>query len=111
MRSALLSSAMVLLLSVCLFADQSPVQLVNQPLVPASAKPLGPGFTLTVNGSNFVSGALVKWNSSPRTTTFISNSQLQATIPASDIAKPGTAMVTVTNPVTVRRRPPRCSLT
>jgi hypothetical protein len=98
MRSALLSSAMVLLLSVGLFADQSPVPLVNQPLVPASAKPLGPGFTLTVNGSNFVSGALVKWNSSPRTTTFISNSQLQATIPASDIAKPGTAMVTVTNP-------------
>lgn len=36
---------------------QNPVPLVNQPLVPDTKVPGGAGFTLTVNGSNFVSGS------------------------------------------------------
>ena len=58
----------------------------------------GRGFTLTVTGSNFVSGASVRWNGSARTTTFVSASQLTATIAAADIAAAGTAQVTVANP-------------
>ena len=58
----------------------------------------GSGFTLTVNGTNFVSGAIVKWNGSSRTTTFVSNIKLTASIPASDIASSGTANITVNNP-------------
>jgi trimeric autotransporter adhesin len=56
--------------------------------------------TLTVNGSNFVQGATVYWNNISRVTTFISSTQLQATILASDIAvtTAGTAPVTVQNP-------------
>jgi alpha-D-ribose 1-methylphosphonate 5-triphosphate synthase subunit PhnH len=65
---------------------------------PNSATAGGPGFTLTVNGSNFVSGASVRWNGGNRTTTFMSAEQLTAAIPASDIATAGTAQVSVANP-------------
>lgn len=52
------------------------------------------GFTLTVNGSGFVSGTTVLWNSQALTTTFVSATQLTATVPASLIAIAGTASVT-----------------
>ncbi|HZV99039.1 MAG TPA: galactose oxidase-like domain-containing protein, partial [Methylophilaceae bacterium] len=65
---------------------------------PSSAAAGGPAFTLTVNGSNFVSGSIVRWNGANRTTTFVSATQLTAAIPASDIAAAGTAQVTVFNP-------------
>ena len=68
-------------------------------LSPSSAVAGGPGFTLTVNGSNFVSGATVRWNGADRTpTTFVNETQLTAQIPATDIAAAGTASVTVGNP-------------
>ena len=67
-------------------------------LAPTSAAAGGPGFTLTVNGSNFVSASKVRWNGADRTTTFTSPTQLTAAIPASDIAAAGTAQVTVFNP-------------
>ncbi|OGP99943.1 MAG: hypothetical protein A2Z40_03055 [Deltaproteobacteria bacterium RBG_19FT_COMBO_60_16] len=57
-----------------------------------------PAFTLTVDGSNFVSGAKVRWNGSDRSTTFVSAAQLRANILAADIAAPGTIPVTVLNP-------------
>ena len=64
-----------------------------------SAMPAGsPAFTLTVNGTNFVSGSTVRWNGANRTTTFVNSSQLTAAIPASDIATSGTASITVLNP-------------
>jgi uncharacterized protein (DUF2141 family) len=77
---------------------QNPVPFINQPLVPTAVAPGGPAFTLTVNGSGFVSGATVHWNGAARTTTFVSSSQLTAAIPASDIATAGTASITVANP-------------
>jgi hypothetical protein len=77
---------------------QNPLPLINDPLVPASTAPGGAGFTLTVNGTGFVTGAVVKWNGSPRTTHFVNGSQVTATIPASDIVTAGTASITVTNP-------------
>ena len=67
-------------------------------LSPSSALVGGAAFTLTVNGSNFVSGSVVQWNGSPRATTFVSATQLTAAIPASDIAAGGSAQVTVINP-------------
>ncbi len=57
----------------------------------------GPGFDLTVIGTGFVNGSVVKWNGSNRTTVFVSGTQLSASILASDIANPGTAQVTVSN--------------
>src|SRR5207247_7168874 len=76
----------------------NPVPLISQPLVPDAVAPGGAGFTLTVNGTGFVSGSVVNWNGSARATTFVSNSQLTATILASDIATASTASVTVINP-------------
>ncbi len=72
-------------------------------LSPNSATAGGSAFTLTVNGSGFINGAgsdrsVVHWNGSPRVTTYISGTQLTATIPAGDIATAGTANVTVVNP-------------
>lgn len=67
-------------------------------LSPTSATAGGSGFTLTVNGTNFISSSVVRWNGSDRTTTFVSATQVTATIPASDIATAGTATVTVFNP-------------
>ena len=79
-------------------AQQHPVPLINQPLAPDAVERGGAGFTLTVNGTGFVSGSVVNWNGSARATTFVSSSKLTASIAASDIAKAGTASVTVANP-------------
>ena len=80
------------------FAQSNPVPFVNQPLVPMTVAPGGPGFTLTVNGSGFVSGSTVNWDGSALTTTFVSSMQLTAAVPAGDIATAKSAGVTVTNP-------------
>jgi len=60
-----------------------------------------PAFTLTVNGTNFSGTATIYWNGAAETTTIVApGTQLMTTIPATDIATPGTATVTVTNPGT-----------
>jgi hypothetical protein len=78
--------------------SQNPVPLINQPLVPDAVAPGKSGFTLTVNGTGFVSGSVVNWNGTPLATTFVSGSRLTASVPASEVAKPNTASVTVTSP-------------
>jgi hypothetical protein len=67
-------------------------------LTPGTATAGGAGFTLTADGTNFVSGATVLWNGAPRTTTFVSGTRMTASIPAGDIATAGSATVTVRNP-------------
>jgi hypothetical protein len=67
-------------------------------LSPTSATAGGAGFTLTVNGTGFVSASSVKFNGTARTTTFVSAAQVTAAITAADIATAGTFGVTVTNP-------------
>lgn len=67
------------------------------PLTSATT-PGGKEFTLTVNGTGFAPGAVVNWNGSARTTTFVNSSQVTAAITAADIATPKTAVITVTNP-------------
>jgi hypothetical protein len=67
-------------------------------LSPASAAAGGAAFTLTVNGTDLISGSVVRWNGANRTTTFVSSTRLTAAITAADIATAGTAQVTVFNP-------------
>jgi hypothetical protein len=76
---------------------QNPRPFVNAPLVPGFKAPGAAAFTLTVNGTGFVSGAVVYWNGSARTTTFVSSSKLTAAITAADVATAGTESVTVAN--------------
>jgi len=71
---------------------------INEPLVPDAVAPGGSAFTLTVNGTGFVSGSVVNWNGSARATTFVNGSQLTANILASDIATANTGVVTVVSP-------------
>ena len=56
--------------------------------------------TLTANGSGFVSGSKVMWNGVAMTTTFVSSTQLTASIPATNFgtAEIGTSFVFVLNP-------------
>jgi hypothetical protein len=68
-------------------------------LSPPSQPKGGPAFTLTVNGSDFVSGAVVRWDGSDRTTTFVDATQVTAEISASDIAVHHTVDVTLFNPL------------
>jgi hypothetical protein len=56
------------------------------------------GFTLTVNGSGFDGGSVVRWNGADRPTTLLCPTRLSATIPTSDLSTAGTATVTVFNP-------------
>jgi len=76
----------------------NPVPFIDDPLVPTSIAPGGPGFTLTVNGTGFVSGSKVNWNGTALTTSFVSSSRLTASVSGSDIGSAGSAWVTVTNP-------------
>jgi hypothetical protein len=55
---------------------------------------------LMVTGNNFSGAAAVYWNGTKQPTTFVSASQLTATIPDPDTATAGSATVTVVNPGT-----------
>ncbi len=79
------------------FTVNNPVPAITS-LSPPSAVVGGAAFTLTVNGTSFVSGSTVNFNGSARTTTFVSGTQLTAAILASDITTAGNVNVTVTNP-------------
>ena len=78
-------------------AAANPVPALTS-LAPTSTPAGGAGFTLTVNGSNFVGTSQVRWNGTGRTTTFVNAGQVTAAIPASDIVTQGSAQVTVVNP-------------
>src|SRR5262249_50763164 len=58
----------------------------------------GPSFALTVNGNNFLNGAVVRVAGVARLTEFVSTTQLRATILAQDITDTGTISITVQNP-------------
>src|SRR5207248_2831216 len=64
---------------------------------PSCAIAGGPQFTLTVIGTNYNNTAVVNWNGAGLATTFVSSTQVTATVPAANIATPGTAQVTVKN--------------
>jgi N-acetylneuraminic acid mutarotase len=68
-------------------------------ITPAFTSAGGAAFTLTVNGSGFISGSTVYWNSSALTTTYGSATQLTAQVPATDIVTGGiTVAISVITP-------------
>ncbi len=67
-------------------------------LNPASALAGAPGFTLTINGSNFLNNSVVKFNGADRTTTFVSATQLTIAVTGTEVANPGSATISVFNP-------------
>jgi hypothetical protein len=98
--SRLRQIAPVIILLTCLSSAlaNNPIPAVVGPVVPQAVVPGSGAFTLKVYGANFVSGATVNWNRSPRSTTFISARELQAQILTSDVATATAGYITVTNP-------------
>jgi hypothetical protein len=80
--------------------------VTQQPSTPAVLSTLSPntatagsaGFTLTITGSNFVSGATVLWNGSARTPSSVTSTQVTVPISSSDLTTAGQIPVTVMNP-------------
>jgi hypothetical protein len=67
-------------------------------LSPGLATAGGSAFTLTISGEYFTSAATAKWGSIALTTTYISQTQLTAVVPANLIASAGASSVSVTTP-------------
>jgi hypothetical protein len=76
----------------------NPVPFLNQSLAPTAVSPGTSGFTLSVSGTGFVSGATVNFNRTVLATTFLDSGHLTAMVAASDIANASTALMTVVNP-------------
>lgn len=66
---------------------------------PSTTPAEGDAFTLAVTGTGFVTGkSVVRWKGSDRVTTFVSSTEVTASILATDIEDEGGAAVTVFNP-------------
>jgi len=68
-------------------------------LNPSSVNAGSSQFILTVSGSNFIPNSVIEWNGEGLSTNYLSDTQLEAQIPASDLADPEVAVVVVLNPV------------
>jgi hypothetical protein len=75
----------------------NPVPVLNS-LSPGAAIAGSASLTLTINGSGFTSSSVVRWNGANRPTTFVSATQLQASLGAADLAVVGSAQVSVFSP-------------
>ena len=71
---------------------------LNLPLVPSAVAPGSPGFELTVKGTGFSAHSKVRWDGHPLATRFVSDHELRAAVPASNLAAASTAIVTVWSP-------------
>ena len=56
------------------------------------------GFTLTANGTGFVSSSIIRFDGVDRTTSFVSDSQLTDFVSFSELTTAGTIAVTVFTP-------------
>lgn len=71
---------------------------VAMALSPALAGAGSGPINLRVRGTGFVHSSVVLWNGNPRTVTSVTPKVIECTIPASDLANPGSALVSVLNP-------------
>jgi DNA-binding beta-propeller fold protein YncE len=93
-------------------SESLPLLVENPPplavaLVPGSAAVGQSDLAVRIRGTDFVPGiagaatspgSRVQWNGTERPVTFVSSTELRITVPASDLAQPESATVTVTNP-------------
>jgi len=97
-------SAFVLMIAGCGGSKSSSSSVARNPvpkvtsMSPYNAPAGSRALTLTVTGSSFISGSVVRWGGSSRTTTYVSGTQLTAQISPSDLSSAGSALVTVFNP-------------
>jgi len=67
-------------------------------VAPATVAHGAPNTTITLTGTGFVSGAVVKAGAASLATTFVSATSLTAVIPAASLVTAGTLQITVVNP-------------
>jgi hypothetical protein len=75
----------------------NPVPTVST-LAPSSVLVGSPAGTVTVTGANFVSGITLAVNGSPRTTTYVSDTQLTANLSADDFLSAAPLLLNAVNP-------------
>jgi outer membrane protein assembly factor BamB len=80
-----------------MFTVQPLPALASNSIDPSIATAGGAAFVLTVLGQGFVPTAVVQWNGAPLQTTYVSELELQAQVPAADIASIGSVAITVQN--------------
>jgi uncharacterized protein (TIGR03437 family) len=78
------------------FTISPPVPIITS-LSPGTTTAGAATFLITVNGTNFVTGATVQWNGSPLATTFVSATQLTAYVPPALVQAMGSASITASN--------------
>jgi len=76
-------------------------------LAPSSAGVGDPPFTLILTGTNFILESIVTIDAIPRTTTFVSPTQLQVQITSADLSSPREMAIAVLNPEGVTSTPLR----
>jgi trimeric autotransporter adhesin len=64
-------------------------------LVPNDTPAGSPGFTLTINGSGFGTGAAVYWNGAALTTSYVTGNQVTAAVPMANVTTTGSVPVYV----------------
>ena len=79
------------------FTVLNPVPIISS-ISPASIVVGSSDFTLTVSGNNFIRTSTISFNNQQHLTTYISSTQLKATIPASSVQTIGDYAVSVNNP-------------
>jgi hypothetical protein len=79
------------------WVDSNPAPVINF-LSPGSAFEGSPDLALTVGGANFLANSVVQANGVPLATTFVSPTQLQATLPAFYLGQIGFVTISVFNP-------------
>src|SRR4029453_407822 len=80
--------------SIAITLPPSPVPIVGG-TTPGAAIAGGGDLPILVDGSNFVTSSVVRFNGTDLVSTFENNTQLTAVIPAAAITTAGTATVTV----------------
>lgn len=78
-------------------ASLNPVPTITS-LSPAAAVVGSAPIAVTVTGTGFLAASVARWNGAPRSTTYVSATQLKVAVTSADLAATGTAMVTVVNP-------------
>jgi hypothetical protein len=83
--------------SVTLVVTAYPVPVISS-MSPAFTSAGGATFTLTITGTEFVSGSTAYWGTTALATTYMSATQLTAQVTAASIATAGTTAVTIQTP-------------
>jgi IPT/TIG domain len=79
------------------FSVQNPVPAINS-VNPATLVAGSSDTPLDVTGSNFVSSSVIAWNGTALSTTFVSATELKATLPGADLTGSSSSQITVQNP-------------